>query len=287
MKDDGSSDDAPPGGTFGAGTCVARAALEKWAERQPDTVFAAFAGGVRWTFRDFHARVVRAAIGLQQIGARQGDHVLVWLPNGPRGADPRSSRSTTSARSACRSTPPIGASCWSMSIGNSGARLMIVHAGLAPAAFRDRHARSSRRWSCSAARPASALPAVAPFRRRPGRRGRRCRRSTDRSMPWDMQSIIYTSGTTGPSKGVLSSYLHMSPTPGRRSWPCVTADDRYMMQPADVPHRRHGPRLRDAGPRRLGRDGRAISRPSEFWDAVRRRPARPSSSCSASWRASC
>jgi crotonobetaine/carnitine-CoA ligase len=27
--------------------------------------------------------------------------------------------------------------------------------------------------------------------------------------PWDMQSIIFTSGTTGPSKGVMSSYVHL------------------------------------------------------------------------------
>jgi hypothetical protein len=27
--------------------------------------------------------------------------------------------------------------------------------------------------------------------------------------PWTTQSIVYTSGTTGPSKGVLSSYLHL------------------------------------------------------------------------------
>ncbi|MFP5453980.1 MAG: AMP-binding protein, partial [Alphaproteobacteria bacterium] len=46
--------------------------------------------------------------------------------------------------------------------------------------------------------------------------------------PWDIQSIIYTSGTTGPSKGVLSSYLHMFSNAGPESWPMVGEDDRYM-----------------------------------------------------------
>ena len=43
--------------------------------------------------------------------------------------------------------------------------------------------------------------------------------------PWDIQSIIYTSGTTGPSKGVLSSYLHMFSNAGPESWPMVGEDD--------------------------------------------------------------
>ncbi|MFZ9405677.1 MAG: AMP-binding protein, partial [Burkholderiaceae bacterium] len=47
--------------------------------------------------------------------------------------------------------------------------------------------------------------------------------------PWDPQSIIYTSGTTGPSKGVLSSYLHIYTMAGPETWPFVTADDRFMV----------------------------------------------------------
>src|SRR6202021_4255818 len=45
---------------------------------------------------------------------------------------------------------------------------------------------------------------------------------------WDIQSIIYPSGTTGPSKGVLSSYLHMFSNAGPESWPMVGKDDRYL-----------------------------------------------------------
>jgi crotonobetaine/carnitine-CoA ligase len=47
--------------------------------------------------------------------------------------------------------------------------------------------------------------------------------------PWDNQSIIYTSGTTGPSKGVLSSYLHLYTNAGPDGWPFVRADDRFLV----------------------------------------------------------
>jgi crotonobetaine/carnitine-CoA ligase len=47
--------------------------------------------------------------------------------------------------------------------------------------------------------------------------------------PWHNQSIIYTSGTTGPSKGVLSSYLHLFTNAGPEAWYFVTGDDRFLV----------------------------------------------------------
>jgi crotonobetaine/carnitine-CoA ligase len=47
-----------------------------------------------------------------------------------------------------------------------------------------------------------------------------------RTEPWDTQSVIYTSGTTGPSKGVLSSYMHLYSM--GRAFP-VTGDDRTLV----------------------------------------------------------
>jgi len=47
--------------------------------------------------------------------------------------------------------------------------------------------------------------------------------------PWDTQSIIFTSGTTGPSKGVLSSYLHMFTNAGPETWHFVTGEDRFLI----------------------------------------------------------
>ena len=45
--------------------------------------------------------------------------------------------------------------------------------------------------------------------------------------PWDLQSIILTSGTTGPSKGVLSSYVHLYNMAAAA--PFLSGDDRYML----------------------------------------------------------
>ncbi len=45
--------------------------------------------------------------------------------------------------------------------------------------------------------------------------------------PWDTQSIVYTSGTTGPSKGVLSSYLHLFSM--GEGLPLITSEDRYLV----------------------------------------------------------
>jgi len=47
--------------------------------------------------------------------------------------------------------------------------------------------------------------------------------------PWDVQSIIFTSGTTGPSKGVLSSYLHIFTNAGPETWHFVTGEDRFLI----------------------------------------------------------
>jgi len=45
--------------------------------------------------------------------------------------------------------------------------------------------------------------------------------------PWDPQSIIFTSGTTGPSKGVLSSYVHLYHMAAAA--PFLSGADRYML----------------------------------------------------------
>jgi crotonobetaine/carnitine-CoA ligase len=46
--------------------------------------------------------------------------------------------------------------------------------------------------------------------------------------PWDTQSIVYTSGTTGASKGVMSSYAHLHAMAGPEGFHMLAHDDRYM-----------------------------------------------------------
>src|SRR5262245_8174744 len=61
--------------------CVQRYMIERWANVQPDKVFAIFADGERWTYADMHRLAIRAANALSALGVRQGERVLVWLPN--------------------------------------------------------------------------------------------------------------------------------------------------------------------------------------------------------------
>ena len=63
--------------------CVLRHVFDKWAARTPDKTFVVFTDGTGWTYRQFHDRVRARAAALRGLGMKQGDHVLVWLPNGP------------------------------------------------------------------------------------------------------------------------------------------------------------------------------------------------------------
>ena len=66
-----------------ADRCVLRPLLDRHAAATPDKVFARFADGSEWTYRQTQAIARRTAIGLAALGVQQGDHVLSWLPNGP------------------------------------------------------------------------------------------------------------------------------------------------------------------------------------------------------------
>src|SRR5437868_8715786 len=66
-----------------ADACVLRPLLDRHAAATPDKVFARFADGTEWTYRQTQAIARRTAIGLSELGVAQGDKVLSWLPNGP------------------------------------------------------------------------------------------------------------------------------------------------------------------------------------------------------------
>lgn len=63
--------------------CVSRYVLERHARDKPDAVFAMFEGGGAWSYAATLARVRKVAAALQDQGVAQGDHVVIWLPNGP------------------------------------------------------------------------------------------------------------------------------------------------------------------------------------------------------------
>ena len=62
--------------------CVLRPLLERRAAEHADRVYAIFPDGRQWTYGETLRHVRRTARQLQELGVKQGDTVLVWLPNG-------------------------------------------------------------------------------------------------------------------------------------------------------------------------------------------------------------
>jgi crotonobetaine/carnitine-CoA ligase len=193
--------------------CVLRAMLEHQTGVRPEQVFAVFPDGDAWTYRQMRELAVRTANGLRKLGVQQGDHVLSWLPNGPEAL-----RLWFGLNYLGAVYVPINLAyrgrLLEHVIENAGASLMIAHADLSPRLADIQRGKLKQLVSIGAAaesgsenrtieglaiHPAAVLDDAdidLPALVRP-------------IEPWDTQTIIYTSGTTGPSKGVLSSYMHL------------------------------------------------------------------------------
>jgi crotonobetaine/carnitine-CoA ligase len=207
--------------------CVVRYLIDRWAQESPDKVYVRFEDGDTWTYAELKERVVNTAVGFQKLGVQQGETVAVWLPNGP---DALLSFYALNYIGAIF-VPFNTAFCGNMLhhvIDNSDAKIIVVHKDLVPRLTEIDLAKLKVQILCGGtcdtdtgleshifddlkAFPDELMPLVRAIE------------------PWDPQSIIYTSGTTGPSKGVLSSYLHMYSNAGPESWPMVTREDRYLV----------------------------------------------------------
>ncbi|MBU6271746.1 MAG: AMP-binding protein [Betaproteobacteria bacterium] len=207
---------------------VTRALMERWVRECPEKVFIEFGDdGERWTYRHFRDLIVQTALGLQRLGVSQGDHVLVWLPNSREHLRVFFALNYLGAVFVPINTAYKGALLAHV-IENADARLAIVHADLAPrlagvalAALTDAVV-VGEPTECPGLRTHRYADVLLPAEGRLEAPARPIE-------PWDPQSIIYTSGTTGPSKGVLSSYLHIYTNAGPETWPCVTGEDRFLV----------------------------------------------------------
>lgn len=204
--------------------CVLRYLVDRWADERPDKTHVIFEDGEEWSYAELRRRVVSKAAGLQRLGVRQGDHVAAWLPSGRDALIAFYAINYIGAVFVPFNTAYRGKMLGHV-VRNSGAIVMIVHPDLVERlAEIDRAELAQLVIVSDAPAPDIGLPAV-----RFDEVGGETLDPLDRPIePWDIQSIIYTSGTTGPSKGVLSSYLHMFSNAGPESWPMVGEDDRYM-----------------------------------------------------------
>ncbi len=189
--------------------CVLRPLLERHAASRPDTVFVRFADGSEWTFAQTLDIVRRTAAGLQALGVQQGENVHVWLPNGPDAL-----RVWFGINYLGAVYVPINlayrGSILAHAIRLSGARLIVAHGGLIDRLVDIDRSKLTDLVVLGGEADAPAVPGLtrhasamlSPASGEPQSPAREI-------MPWDTQCIIYTSGTTGPSKGVMSSYLHL------------------------------------------------------------------------------
>lgn len=211
--------------------CVLRYLLDRRAQDTPDKDFAVIPGGARLTYADARTAARRIGRALQDLGVKQGDHIVVWMPN------------SLESLTFWFAINYIGAVCIPVNtaykggilehvLRNSAARLLIGHPTLVRR-LEDIDTAALQTVVVTEPDPApighletlpvSALDATKdplPLERDIG--------------PWDTQLVIYTSGTTGPSKGVLSSYCHMytmatSVVSTRHNVPRVGAEDRFMI----------------------------------------------------------
>jgi crotonobetaine/carnitine-CoA ligase len=205
--------------------CVLRDMLEKRAAEQPDDVYVVFGTGEAWSYAETLRQTRRAAAGLESLGVRQDDKVLLALPNGP------------DALRYWFGANYIGATAVPVNLAYKGGLLERVvtnseaKALVSTAQFAGRLTEINRGCLQAVAVNDDVLPDVGGLIVRamsdldkvgeaPGPLARPI-------LPFDLQCIIYTSGTTGPSKGVMCSYLHLN-TAGR-ALHFMTAEDRYMV----------------------------------------------------------
>ena len=206
--------------------CVLRYLLDRWANERPDQPHVVFADGAEWTFAELRDKVRTKAAGLRAMGIEQGEHVAVWLPNGPDALIAFYAINYIGAVFVPFNTAYRGQLLQHV-IANSGARVLLVHPDLVPRLHEIDLGRVERLVVTTGIEVPEAPRPIQRFDELPGAADETLELSRPIE-PWDIQSIIYTSGTTGPSKGVLSSYLHMFTNAGPESWPMVDENDRYM-----------------------------------------------------------
>jgi carnitine-CoA ligase len=211
--------------------CVLPLLLARLAAATPDRIFAVFADGETWSYAATRRRALGVAAGLAAVGVERGDPVLIWLPNGKLALASWFGVNHLGAVSVAINTAYRGRLLAHIT-GNAEPRVGIVHAELLDRLL---EGASRGRLETVFTAPEAAASAAARFAAHGIRLlpdtaldGDPAAVAVPDLQPWDLQSICYTSGTTGPSKGVLSSYLHLN----RMGWHCtegVTPEDRYLI----------------------------------------------------------
>lgn len=211
--------------------CVLRTILDGHTERTPDGVFAVDPNGDKVTYGQLRHDVRSLARGLQDIGVKQGDHVVVWMPNTMETIRVWFAINYIGAVYVPINTSYRGGILEHV-IRNSAGKVLIGHPGLVDR-LRDID-RAAIETIVVAGEQAAQIDGVTEFKLSDLSRGEEPLPLESAIEPWHTQSIIYTSGTTGPSKGVLSSYSHLLTmakglTSSGQGVPFLGPSDRFMI----------------------------------------------------------
>lgn len=208
--------------------CVVRHALERLATERGGDIYAVFDGGGSWTFAGLLEEVRTVAAGLQRIGVKQDDRVLVMMPNGAFGLLAMFAANYIGAVFVPINTAYKGRLLQHVA-SDSEAAVAVVHPKLlerllevAPRDLRTivvAEDRPARRVGPLQVVGSAALHDAGSEPAPPARD----------ICAWDLQSIIYTSGTTGQAKGVLSSYMHSFSACNPDVWTSTRPDDRHLL----------------------------------------------------------
>lgn len=187
-------------------TCVVRDLLLQRAAQVPERPFALFEDGRQWSYAQALVEVQGCAAGLQRLGVAPGERVLVWLGNGAEALRVMLAIHYLGAVAVPINTAYRGALLEHV-LRNTGACLMLADARLIERLAGLEHAELRQVLVFGAARPDLSGLLLLDETLLQGRG-----QTTPQQkpiQPWDTAVVIYTSGTTGPSKGVLSSSLHL------------------------------------------------------------------------------
>ncbi|GAA5061937.1 crotonobetaine/carnitine-CoA ligase [Thermocatellispora tengchongensis] len=233
-----------------ADACVLPRLLRRRAVATPDREFAVFEGGERWTYAEAWQVVLDTAGALRARGVAPGDRVLSWQPNGADALRTWLAVNQLGAVYVPLNTAYRGRLLEHV-LTNSGARLMVVHPRLA-----------ERLDGLATARPELVLTPEELDAAGPAAED--CP-----AQPWDTYAIIYTSGTTGPSKGVLSSYVHVWSAAMAAFGGVLDEHDRYMV---NLPLFHAGGTIGVTGALVLGGSIALVEgfRTDAFWPEIRR-----------------
>jgi crotonobetaine/carnitine-CoA ligase len=206
--------------------CVTRYLLQKFAKQKPGEQFAVFEDGETWSFGEVHDKVRQLAAGLASTGIARGDHVAVWMFDGKEAILTFFAINYLGAVFVPFNTAYKGKVLEHV-LDNSDAGVLVAHGQLL-----DRLAGIDTATIHSVVCVGDGQPELALTTHDYGALARSEDPLPELASPiepWDTQSIIYTSGTTGPSKGVLSSYLHIFTNAGPETWHFVTGEDRFLI----------------------------------------------------------